>query len=57
MLRWEYRPGSTLFLVWSHARENGVRSGPLRLWNDLDRLLSVNATHVFLLKVSYWTDR
>ncbi len=57
VLRWEYRPGSTLFLVWSHARENGVRSGPLRLWNDLDRLLSVNATHVFLLKVSYWTDR
>jgi hypothetical protein len=57
VLRWEYRPGSTLFLVWSHARENGVRSGPLRLWNDLDRLLTAEATHVFLLKVSYWMDR
>ena len=57
VLRWEYRPGSTLFLVWSHARENGVRSGQLRLWNDLHRLLTSEATHVFLVKVSYWLDR
>ena len=30
VLRWEYRPGSTLFVVWQQARENDAVPGGFR---------------------------
>ncbi len=54
VLRWEYRPGSTLFLVWSQGRtglssENGLHLGPdfKALWRD-------KGEEVLLLKLNYW---
>jgi len=54
VLRWEYRPGSTLFLVWQRQQEDEVRDGRFRLGNDLGALADAPARNVFLLKVSYW---
>ncbi len=54
VLRWEYRPGSTLFLVWSEARDNRLLDPGLRLNRDLERLFGVRPRDVLLLKVSYW---
>jgi hypothetical protein len=58
VFRWEYRPGSTLFLVWSQGREH---SAPLRgdrsFWGDFDELFGQRANDVFLVKVSYWLSR
>jgi hypothetical protein len=56
ILRWEYRPGSTLYAVWSQGRSDYLPEGRLRLGRDVRRLFSVDATDVLLVKVSYWID-
>jgi hypothetical protein len=56
VLRWEYNPGSTLFLVWSQTRSGNNGSGNLAILNNLGNLFSSedNKPHnVFLLKFSY----
>jgi hypothetical protein len=58
VLRWEYLPGSTLFLVWAHGRDESTENQPRRAWqSDLTGLLDLDADHTFLLKVSYWLNR
>ncbi|HCA78909.1 MAG TPA: hypothetical protein DEP53_04165 [Bacteroidetes bacterium] len=54
VLRWEYLPGSTLYLVWSHARvgENGTYLTPFG--DNFRNTFALPADNVFLLKVSYW---
>ena len=39
VLRWEYRPGSTLFVVWQQAREGSVDDGSFRFRPRLPRHL------------------
>lgn len=53
VLRWEYRPGSTLFAVWTHDRSRSGREA-WALGSGLDRLASTPARNVFQLKLSYW---
>jgi hypothetical protein len=63
VLRWEYRPGSALFLVWSQGRQQSLGDGSFGLRRDLNRLFGRDedhpaaATNVLLVKVSYWFDR
>jgi len=56
VLRWEYRPGSTLYVVWSQGRDDFLPEGTLRLGRDVHRLFATDATNVVLVKVSYWLD-
>jgi hypothetical protein len=58
VFRWEYRPGSTLFLVWSQGRqgESDVE-GTKSFGGDLGDLFRERADHTFLLKLSYWFAR
>ena len=54
VLRWEFSPGSSLYAVWSHARDGagtGADLDPVRDMRELFRASSVNA---LALKVSYW---
>ena len=54
VLRWEYRPGSALFLVWSHDRSRRHADGSFDLRRDLSRLGDAKGRNVLLLKASYW---
>ena len=54
VLRWEYRPGSALFLVWSQARSHTDETGAFDLDGDARVLFGAPATNVFLVKFSYW---
>ena len=54
VLRWEYRPGSTLFAVWSQGRDHYSRYGDFSFASDLGTLLDQPAQDVFMLKLSYW---
>jgi hypothetical protein len=54
VLRWEYRPGSTLFLVWSQGRGQGDDYGDFRLGRDTRDLFGAESTNVLLVKLSYW---
>jgi hypothetical protein len=55
VMRWEYRPGSTLFLVWGQGREQGNQDlGNFRGWRDYQNLFSAHPANTFLIKASYW---
>ncbi len=54
VIRWEYRPGSTLFLVWSQGRTSSASNGHFSFDNDIDNLFNEQAHNVFLIKLSYW---
>ncbi len=56
VLRWEYRPGSALFVVWSQGRENFGSVGELALGDDFEELFRSAADDVFLVKLSYWLN-
>ena len=53
VLRWEYRPGSTVFVVWQQGREDFTSDGRFRVggFRDLVRTMPENT---FLVKVNYW---
>ncbi|MEJ2503452.1 MAG: DUF5916 domain-containing protein, partial [Gemmatimonadota bacterium] len=54
VLRWEYRPGSAIFLVWSQGRTDFSADGRFRFDRDVDALLGADGTNVLLVKMSYW---
>ena len=54
VLRWEYRPGSALFLVWQQQRSGFEPDGALRFGRDVGGVFSDPLENVFLLKLSYW---
>jgi hypothetical protein len=60
VLRWEYRPGSTLFLVWSRDVRDRASSGslhPVEGFTDLlglGRPLPAPPTNLFLIKATFW---
>ena len=57
VLRWEYRPGSTVYLVWQQVREDEVAVANLAAARRPVDAFRVAAQNVFLLKVSYWFGR
>lgn len=53
VLRWEYIPGSEIFLVWSQGM-NGLADTRLNLWKGLDtQILNRQPENIFLLKATY----
>jgi hypothetical protein len=56
VLRWEYRPGSTLFVVWQQGREEVTGRGDFRFGRDLGGAFTAPAHNVFLVKLSYWLN-
>ncbi|MEZ5359328.1 MAG: DUF5916 domain-containing protein [Candidatus Zixiibacteriota bacterium] len=55
LLRWEFIPGSTLYLVWTRERyESDKTQDNLDVNRDIKRLFSGGADNVFLVKASYW---
>ena len=55
MVRWEYRPGSTMFVVWSQGREQYDRNaGTFAPARDLGDLFAARPDNTLLLKASYW---
>jgi hypothetical protein len=54
IFRWEFRPGSTLFVVWTQQRRDRVPSGEFDLGSDLSHLFAAPADDVLMVKMSYW---
>lgn len=58
VFRWEYRPGSTLFAVWSEGRQGSDPfEGTQNFRGDIRNLLSLHPANTFLVKMSYWFNR
>ena len=55
VLRWEFLPGSTAFLVWTHSNYTDTDPGSVDYARDLDKVFSTtNYDDVILLKIAYW---
>jgi hypothetical protein len=58
VVRWEYRPGSTLFVVWAHGRQDDTNPDSRQSWaRDYRGLLDLHPDNTFLVKLAYWMNR
>jgi hypothetical protein len=57
VLRWEYLPGSTLFLVWTQSRADQEEIGNLQFRHSFRRLLDAHPDNIFMIKLTYWWGR
>jgi hypothetical protein len=57
VLRWEYRPGSALFLVWSQARDEESSVADFSVARQARDLIHTAGRNTLLLKASYWLSR
>jgi hypothetical protein len=67
VLRWEWSPGSTLFLVWQQSRSQRVVGsefdatgaggvGDFELSHDAAELFRIQPDNILLIKVNYWLN-
>ncbi len=54
VFRYEFRPGSTFFLVWQQQREGGLPDGNFNFGRNFVDIFDAEPTNVFLIKFSYW---
>lgn len=52
--RWEFRPGSTLYLVWTNTRAAYSDQLDQSIWKSFGNILDVKSENVFMIKFSYW---
>ncbi|MFL5499626.1 MAG: DUF5916 domain-containing protein, partial [Gemmatimonadaceae bacterium] len=57
VMRWEYRPGSTVFVVWTQGREQDDRDlGSFAPSRDFRGLFNARPDNTILIKASYWIN-
>lgn len=54
VVRWEFRPGSAMYVVWNENRSDVVSAGDFRPRRDFSALPDAPSQDVFLVKFSYW---
>ena len=58
VMRWEYEPGSVLFVVWNEGRQAaGSMPGDETLVSDARALFRLRPANTLLVKLSYWLNR
>jgi len=57
VLRWEYRPGSAIFVVWQQQRSGFEPIGDFDTSRDVGAIFRTVPTNVFLIKATYWIGR
>jgi hypothetical protein len=54
VFRWEYHPGSTLYVAWTHARSDQQPIGDFNFSRDEQGLLATRPDNILLIKASWW---
>lgn len=57
VVRWDYRPGSALYLVWQQQRSDFEPIGEFDSRRDVGAIFRTIPTNVFLLKATYWMGK
>ncbi|MCI0707862.1 MAG: carbohydrate binding family 9 domain-containing protein [Ignavibacteriae bacterium] len=57
VLRWEFLPGSTMYLVWTNEKFDYEVNGDFRFGRDLSTLFRDRPDNVISLKLTYWWSR
>lgn len=53
VFRWEYRPGSVFYFVWTQNRQDLANPGDFKFGRDLGDLVSAKGDNIFMLKATY----
>jgi len=53
VFRWEYRPGSAFYLVWTQNRQDFANPGDFDLGRDIGDLISAKGDNIFMVKATY----
>ena len=56
VVRWEFKPGSTLFVVWQQGRERSLADGTFSFGRDYSDVFSTPSTNTLLVKLAYWIN-
>jgi hypothetical protein len=56
VMRWEYKPGSTLFVVWQQGREGIGTPGSFRYGRDMGDVFATPSSNALLVKLAYWLN-
>ncbi|MFA5907999.1 MAG: DUF5916 domain-containing protein [Vicinamibacterales bacterium] len=54
VFRWEYKRGSTVYLVWNVSNSDSARPGEFSAFRDLRTGFGAAGTQVFMVKLNYW---
>ena len=57
IFRWEWRPGSAMYLVWTEQREDLANPGRFDFGRDISRTFRAPADDVLMFKIAYWFQR
>jgi hypothetical protein len=54
VVRWEYRPGSTMFAIWSHGQGDSDSDGRFALGRNVKALAKADSQDTVMVKANYW---
>ena len=57
VVRWDYRPGSSLYVVWQQQRSDVAPLGDFDSRRDVAAIFRTVPTNVFLVKATYWMGK
>jgi hypothetical protein len=57
IFRWEWRPGSTMYVVWTEQRQDLTRPGVFTFRRDFSATFNAPADDVLMFKIAYWFQR
>jgi len=56
VIRWEYKPGSVIYVMWQQGRESSAANGAFQFGHDFGRVFGTPGSNVFLVKASFWLN-
>jgi len=56
VLRWEFKPGSIVYLVWTQSRSDNEDFGEFQFNHALSRLVDTQPDNIFMVKFTYWLN-
>jgi len=57
VFRWELKPGSTFYAVWTRQQQDKASPGDFAIGRDTSALFSAPGDDIFLVKMAYWIGR
>ena len=57
VFRWEPKPGSTFYAVWTRQQQDATSPGTFSAGRDSTALFSAPGDDIFLIKIAYWFGR
>jgi len=57
IFRWEWRPGSAMYFVWTEQRQDSGHPGDFAFGRDVRRTFSAPPNDIILFKIAYWFQK